>query len=327
MAIMSIVLALLALLIIGPYLVPLGSAGDVAYARDLARPHASFISVPYPGTEGILFHYERHAYTGELTDPPVFILLHGFAANLRSWDEVKAELAAHGEVIAYDRIPFGLSGRLLDHQFGTDNPYTRQAAVVQLNTLLDHWNVQQAVFVGNSAGGAVAMEFALRHPGRAQALILLSPAVYRGDLSPLATAARFPPLQRLGLLVSRKLAKRTRLLDIAYHDPERITEQKRENAALTARVRDWDLALLEFVRGSAQDEMDLSDHLDQLALPVLLLTGDDDRVIPTRQTVRLAGDLPEATLYILESCGHLPQDECPAQFIKHATAWLPSIPR
>jgi len=323
MAFMSTFFGLILLLMmVGPYLLPLPELTDVAPAQTLARPAGKFLRLPWPGTDGIQFYYEHDEYTGAQATPPVFILMHGFAANLSSWDSIRPWLARQGHVIAYDRIPFGLSERVLPEQWEEDNPYTDQAAVAQLSSLLDTLKVEQAILVGNSAGGNLAMQLALTQPERVQALLLLSPSVYTGSPAILSMVAAIPPLRRAGLLLSRRLASSGKLLEMAFHDPSLITQQQRDNTALIAKVDNWDTAFWEFVRASRMRNINVSERLDELRMPLLLISGDNDRIVATRETIRLAAALPDATLEILPDCGHLPQQECPEAVINAIGQWL-----
>jgi len=55
---------------------------------------------------------------------------------------------------------------------------------------------------------------------------------------------------------------------------------------------------------------------------VLVITGDDDRIVPTEQSVRLAGEIPDADLVIIEQCGHLPHEEQPEEFMQTVTNFI-----
>ena len=99
---------------------------------------------------------------------PVFVLLHGFAASLYSWQAVMEPFSQLGTVIAFDRPGFGLSEHPLTWQ--GQNPYSPEAQVELVIGLLDHFGVEQAILVGNSAGGTVSMQVALAHPERVSAL-------------------------------------------------------------------------------------------------------------------------------------------------------------
>ncbi len=68
--------------------------------------------------------------------------------------------------------------------------------------------------------------------------------------------------------------------------------------------------------------IDLYPRLRELSMPTLFITGDDDRIIPTAQTVRLAHELPDARLVVIPNCGHLPQEECPAAFLEAVTRFV-----
>jgi pimeloyl-ACP methyl ester carboxylesterase len=54
-------------------------------------------------------------------------------------------------------------------------------------------------------------------------------------------------------------------------------------------------------------------------VPTLVITGDDDRIVPTEDSLKLADEIPGAELAILPNCGHLPQEECPQKFLETVT--------
>jgi pimeloyl-ACP methyl ester carboxylesterase len=70
----------------------------------------------------------------------------------------------------------------------------------------------------------------------------------------------------------------------------------------------------------------LSERLAEFTLPVLVITGDDDRVVPTEQSIRLAGELPQAQLVVIENAGHVPHEERPQQFIQAVQTFVQSLP-
>ena len=78
---------------------------------------------------------------------------------------------------------------------------------------------------------------------------------------------------------------------------------------LTTQTAGWDRALWEMTAASAPSG--LPDRLKELGLPVLVITGDDDRIVPTEQSIKLAKELPNAQLVVVPACGHVPQEECP----------------
>jgi pimeloyl-ACP methyl ester carboxylesterase len=320
------IVVLLAVVLAGPFLVPVSELTDVAPPEALARPGGEFVSVPFPGTGGIQLYVERDASLAQRADAPVFVLLHGFAANLSTWDELRPWLRTQGDVISYDRIPFGLSARLLEGDWHAESPYTDQAAVDQLGLLLDESGVARALLIGNSAGGSLALKFALQQPERVSGLVLLSPAVYGGrGGGVLGRLADTPQMRHLGPLVSRRFAANDDLLERAYDDPARITDATRHNARISVRVENWDRAFWEYVRGARRHRVPLVEaEVEALTerTPMLIVTGDNDRIVATADTERLGRAVPAATFAVLPACGHVPQEECRDALIAVMASWL-----
>lgn len=315
---LTVLIVILLILVIGPFLIPVRPLDGLQPPTVLARENSQFVTNPFPGTDGIDFHFRRGG-TGE----PVLVLLHGFASSLFVWDEVFDQFAERGVTFAYDRPAFGLSERLVPGDWTGMNPYSPDAAVDQLMGLLDAQSIDRAILVGNSAGGTLAMRAALTQPQRFDGLILISPAVYGGGGAPgfVRPLLQTPQLQRLGPLLARRIATWGNTLEeAAYHDLSTLTPEQRATARLGVQVQDWDRALWAFT--SASQASDLPDRLAELSLPVLVITGDDDRVVPTEQSIRLAGELPNADLVVLPACGHVPQEECEDAFMAAVNAWL-----
>jgi pimeloyl-ACP methyl ester carboxylesterase len=88
-------------------------------------------------------------------------------------------------------------------------------------------------------------------------------------------------------------------------------------------VENWDKALWEF--NLASHDSDLADHLDEFDFPILVITGDDDRLVPTADSVRLAAALPDAELVVIPAAGHLPHEEQPQAFMDAVTNFLSTL--
>ncbi|HRQ41725.1 MAG TPA: alpha/beta hydrolase [Chloroflexota bacterium] len=309
-------LAVLALvLLVGPFLVPVPPLENSVPPQQLADPDSLFMEI-----NGQSLHVKRYG-EGE----PVYLLLHGFASNTYTWHKVVEALAQQGTVIVYDRIGFGLSARPLT--WTGDNPYTPEAQVAQAIGLLDALAVDQAILVGNSAGGTVATAVALAHPNRVMALVLADAAIYSGGGAPpfIKPLLRTPQMRRLGPLITRAFLGRGggSLLDLAWHDPTLVTPEDIAAYEKPLRVENWDKALWEFTLAS--EASDLPGRLSELTLPVLVITGDDDRIVPTAESVRLADELPQAELVIIPNTGHVPQEESPEQFLDAVLGFVEGI--
>jgi pimeloyl-ACP methyl ester carboxylesterase len=305
--------AFLVVLLVGPFLVPVPSLEEAAPVEELADPDSRFVQA-----NGLTVHYKRMGQ-GE----PVFFLLHGFGASVFSWREVMAPLAEMGTVVAFDRPAFGLTERPMPGEWEGESPYALEAQVSLTVGLMDALGVEKAFLVGHSAGGTVALLTALTYPERVAGLVLVAAAVYGGGGSPslVRPLLRTPQMRHLGPLLVRRIQKSGMdTLRNAWHDPAKITPQVWEGYLKPLQAENWDRALWELTR--ARHPVDLPERLREVQGPLLVVTGDDDRIVPTEQSVRLAQELWEADLLVLPDCGHLPQEECPGPFLQAVGAFL-----
>lgn len=301
----------LALLLIVPFLIPVPTLEDTMSAESLADEDSKFIDI-----NGVNIHYKTFG-TGE----PVFILLHGFGASLFSWHEVTAPLAEFGTVIAYDRPAFGLTERPLEWE--GESPYSQDSQVELVIGLMDTLGIEKATLVGNSAGGTISMLAALKYPERIESLILVDPAVYAGGGAPswIRPLLKTPQMDHLGPLIARQFQTQgVEIIKTAWHDPSRIQPETFEGYQKPLQVENWDKALWELTVSSR--ESGLAERLAEFDLPILVITGDDDRIVPTEQSLQLAEELPNAELAVIPQCGHLPHEECPVEFMQAVTDFL-----
>jgi len=300
--------------LVGPFLIPVPPLEGTFPPQALADPDSQFIKI-----NGLTVHVKTMGQ-GE----PVFVLLHGFGASLYSWHAVMEPLSQLGMVIAFDRPAFGLTERPLTWE--GQNPYGPEAQVALIVELLNLFGVQHAILIGNSAGGTVAMQVALAHPERVSALILVDPAVYSGGGVPawLRPLLDTPQMRHLGPLLARQIQVRgSALLDLAWHDSSLLQPEIIELYKKPLQVENWDKALWEFTLASRAS--DLTERLGEFTLPVLVITGDDDRIVPTSQSIRLSGELPNAQLVVITNAGHVPHEERPTAFMDAVINFLNSL--
>lgn len=254
---------------------------------------------------------------------PALVLLHGYAASVFTWHEVFEPLSRLGTVIAFDRPAHGLTSRPLPAEWTGSNPYSLEAQAELTAALLDHFEIDRAILIGHSAGGTVAVQTALCHPERIESLILVAPAVFR-DLPPpawLRSIFALSVMDRCGPWLARRIAGFGDLImNRAWHDPSRITPEIREGYRQAFAVRGWGRGMLELARANRTIELD--SHVSRLRMPVLVVTGDDDHVVPVRQSERLARELPKAKLEVMPDCGHIPPEEKPEQFLAIVTQFI-----
>ena len=304
-------------LLVGPFLVPIPPLEGTVPPDQLADADSRFMQV-----DSLKVHYKMMG-AGE----PTILLMHGFAASVFTWREVMPAFAKMGTVVAYDRPAFGLTSRPMPGEWQGDNPYSSEVQARLAVEVMDRVGGQRAVLVGNSAGGAVAALTALRYPERVRALVLVDAAIYSGGGGPpwLTWVQGTPQADRLGPLLVRQITSWGKDFGrSAWHDPSRFTEEIWAGYTVPLRADNWDRALWELTRAGRGP--DLAAQLSQLRVPTLVITGDDDRIVPTQQSIRLAGEIPGAKLVVIPECGHIPQEERPEAFVWAVSDFLAELP-
>jgi pimeloyl-ACP methyl ester carboxylesterase len=136
---------------------------------------------------------------------------------------------------------------------------------------------------------------------------------------------KIPQLRHLGpLLVRFLIARLEGSLPTAWHDPSKIGSEVLVGYRKPLQAKNWDRAFWQFTL--AGRPLNLEGQLDRITIPTLVISGDDDRWVPTAQSVRLAGELPDAELAVIPDCGHVAQEECPEEFTESVTAFLSGLP-
>jgi pimeloyl-ACP methyl ester carboxylesterase len=306
--------ALLFILLVGPFMVPIPPLEGVDPPQELADPDSLFTPI-----DGIDFHYKTQG-DGETA----LVMLHGFGSSVYSWREVTPTLAEMYTVYSYDRPAFGLTERPIEWE--GDNPYTLDASVTQLDALLNTWGVDQVVLVGNSAGATVALQYTLEHPEHVKGLILVAPSFGGGGggYSRYGWLLNTPQMQRLGPLLVREISDSgLETIDRAWHDPSKQPADTVPLYTKPLQAENWDVGL--WLYSTAPAGSSLRDRLGEFSLPVLVITGDDDRLIPAENTIAAAGEIPGAELVVITNCGHVPQEECPQKFLEAVFDFLGRI--
>jgi pimeloyl-ACP methyl ester carboxylesterase len=136
---------------------------------------------------------------------------------------------------------------------------------------------------------------------------------------------RIPQARHLGPLLVRSIVARGEgLMNSAWHDPSKITSEIMAGYKKPTQAENWDRALWEFFLASYP--LELETQLDSIQMPSLVVTGDDDRWVPTEQSLRLASESPDADLVVIPECDHLPQEEHPELFLQAVSGFLSQLP-
>jgi pimeloyl-ACP methyl ester carboxylesterase len=309
--------SILSLLLVGPFLIPVNTSGtltNVEAATAQFGDESKFIEA--------LGHDVHYLTAGDPNSDRLILLLHGFGANVSTWDLVLDDLGAAGFVVAYDRAAFGFTER--PESWSGTNPYSAQGQLEVIQALVDEFGAgKEVVILGHSAGGNLAAAFAAQNPQSVDQLVLLDPAIYTSGGTPdwLTWIYDIPQLNHLGpALVSSIATSGLDLLDRSYFDKSLVTEELKAKYTAPLKISGWERAFWNF--NKAPRTTDVDKQLAAITMPTLVITGDNDEVVATADSIRLAGELPNAQLVVIENCGHLPNEEKPQEFLTAVAAFL-----
>ncbi|HEY5430977.1 MAG TPA: alpha/beta fold hydrolase [Solirubrobacteraceae bacterium] len=245
---------------------------------------------------------------------PVLLLVHGIAGSLETWRSVIDQLARNATVLAVD-----LPGHGASSPGGGD--YSLGSLATGLRDLMVALGHDRATVVGHSLGGGIAMQFSYQFPEMTERLVLVS----SGGLGPEVSAAlRAAVLPGANLFVSvtagatrRASGLAGRLIGATGVSSPGLEELVRSYASLAdADRRSAFLATVRSVVGLNGQTVRAGDRL-YLAqdLPVLLIWGADDPIIPVEHGRSAHELLPDSTLVVLDGVHHFPHVEAPQRFV------------
>lgn len=317
----AVLALLLVLVLVVPLVVTIAPPEGVRPLADVAGPHARYVDVL-----GVGLHVEQEP-AQPVEGRPTVLLLHGFPSSTYTFHELAPGLEG-ANTIAVDLPGFGLSERPRPADFvGGFDPYTPAAQVALMIGLLDELGVDSAVVVGHDSGVRLALEVALERPALVDGLVLiggtLSAAPGRSWLSRLVMNS--PQMERLGPVFLRQLAgdPGVTIMRNGWADPELIDEETYQAYYRAFTVEGWDQALWQMTKAEAPESLD--GKVGGVNVPALVIAGAEDRTVPVAESERLAAELPDATLRVLDGCGHYPQEECPDGVLSAIADWWPAL--
>lgn len=248
---------------------------------------------------------------------PSLVLVHGFASSMYTWSETLPELRRTHDVVALDLPGFGASDMPADLSW-PDLPRT-------VTGLLDRLGVARAALVGHSLGGAVVTTIASRTPERVERLVLIDSAGFNLDPAARPRLVGLAASPALGAVADHVPVRRL-LVDLGlrqvFHDRTRLTPERSEEYLGPVRRREF-LPAMRSLLASRQEELrGFEGLLRQVRAPTLLLWGREDRWAPLAHAERFRAGLPSARLVVFDGCGHVPQEERPADTLRELRAFL-----
>lgn len=236
------------------------------------------------------------------------LMLHGSGPGVSAWANwrlVMPQLAERARVIAPDMAGFGYTERRPDLRYDMDT------WVAQAVGMLDALGIERADLVGNSFGGGLALQVAIRHPHRIRRLVLMGSVGVRFDITPALDAVwgYTPSIETMrGLLdlfaYDRSLAN-DELAKLRYEASIRPGFQESFAAMFPAPRQRW----VDAMASNVED-------IKTLPHETLVIHGREDKVIPLDTSLTLAQWIPNAQLHVYGKCGHWTQIEHAARFAR-----------
>tara|TARA_B100000809_G_scaffold193528_1_gene192494 strand:- start:580 stop:1410 length:831 start_codon:yes stop_codon:yes gene_type:complete len=240
------------------------------------------------------------------------VLVHGYGGSSFSWRYWTPLLAKRAHVVLVDMKGFGSAPKPDDGQYGPGH----QAELIY--RLILQADLQRVTLIGHSLGGGVALGVALKlldsDPGRLKRLILVASAAYKQQLPPFVALAKY---RRLVSTVLRILGTRfviRHVLKSIVFDASAVSDDQVLGYAEPLSSLEAHRALIDTALAIVPPDLGkMTARFEELDVPTLVLWGRQDRVVPLWVGERLADQLPDASLEVLENCGHMPAEELPEE--------------
>ena len=267
---------------------------------------------------GLKVHYRDEG----VRDGRTIMLIHGSNASLHTWEPWVKILGKDYRIISLDLPGHGLTGT---HPGGV---YDYPVFVDVVDRLMARLKVKSAVIGGNSMGGGTAWMFALAHPEKTDAVLLIDAAgapQWQARKIPIGfRLARMPVVKEL----TRFIAPRS-MFESSIKTS--MSVQSKIDDALVDRY--WELNRFPGNREATMKRFALPHNnrqaskqgLAAIMVPVMIMWGEEDNLIPVKSAKWFADALPGAKLVIYPKVGHIPMEEVPEQSANDVKVWLDSL--
>ncbi len=260
----------------------------------------------------------------EIGEGKPMIFLHGFGASSHSWDNVAKHLASKNKLFLVDLKGFGLSEKPLDDKY---------SAIDQANIIFDFIKkikIENLVLIGHSMGGAIALltflKFAVERNNPIKRLILIDSPAYKQKIPEFTKLLQIPFLNKILLVFLPFRFAIKMVLKRCFFDDKKITEEiighyghfLNETGSFHAFITTAKKIL-------PKNADEISAKCRKIDIPVLLIWGEKDEVIPLSIGERLQKDIPNARLAVIPKCGHIPAEEKPEETSRIISEFLESI--
>ncbi|OLL30768.1 alpha/beta hydrolase [Burkholderia sp. SRS-W-2-2016] len=276
--------------------------------RRYTQPGSKFISIM-----GADVHYidEGHGDT--------LVMLHGFASSLHTWNRVADELKRSHRVIRLDLPPFGVTGPLRSAS-GAIETMNLPAYRRFIDTFMQALGIDHATLLGNSLGGLISWDYALRHRGAVERLVLIDSAGFPMKLPIYINLFNSALVRASSTHWLPETIVKSAVRNV-YGDPRRIDALALRRYIEFFQGEGTRQAIGKMVPTLDFREVD-TDALRTLDVPTLVLWGAKDHWIPTAHAAEFASRIPRAQSVMYAGLGHIPMEEAPERVLNDLRAFL-----
>lgn len=279
-----------------------------------ANAESRFVSIP----NGAQVHVRD---TGGDIGQPVLVLIHGSNSSLHTWEPMVERMRSDYRIVTMDMPGHGLTGATPTHRYDISEMVD---TVDQVTSVL---GVPRFILGGNSMGGGISWRYALAHPARVQALLLVD----AGGMPP--RAGDQPPASNIGFRIMRSGVGRwlgtqiTPRSVIAQSLRGSVSNQAMVDEAMIDRY--WELlrfpgnreaTAMRFGRGFA--DQGAAEQARRIGVPTLILFGKEDRIINPSAAQSFRERIARSEVVLLDGVGHLPMEEAPDATVAAVRSFL-----
>jgi pimeloyl-ACP methyl ester carboxylesterase len=262
--------------------------------------------------DGMNIHYKDEG------QGPTVILLHGVCASLHTWDGWAQRLKGHYRIIRLDIPGFGLTGPAPDPSY-----YKIDSGVELFSRLVSEMKLEKFSIAGNSMGGYIAWNYALKHPDKVESLILIDSFGFPQKMPWLLSFASNPIIRPFARHIMPRFLVHM-AATAAWGDKSKITKEIKD--------RYFELMMREGNKGGSVDvftefriqskNKNVSARIKELKPPTLVMWGTKDEWIPFKHFEEWKRELPSAKFIQYEGAGHTPMEEIPDVTARDADLFL-----
>lgn len=279
-----------------------------------ANPASQYVTL----ADGVRVHYRDQGKR----DGSVLVMVHGFSANLETWEPWVQRLGSEYRIISLDLPGHGLTRAPEGYML------KRSGFVDVVDETTRKLGVEKFVLIGNSMGGGVTWNYALAHQDRLQGIVLVDAGGWpreadAKDDGPIAFKILRNPVGRMLVRdLDASAMTRAGLRDAFEPQPDLATPEMVTRYVEMARAPGHKDIILGLMSSFDPADAATREKLAAIKVPTLVMHGDTDRLIPVGDAAKFGAAIPGSTVIVYEKTGHIPMEQVADKSAADLDAWL-----